>query len=469
MYCDGISKSYYQKALQEDRSNVQLQRTITEINRPKKPVPPEAEELSKIQPETWNTAQNLMVQLNDGDVTTPPKKEENYMQVVDMILEYSSGSVHIKRSGADTWELAPKERVYIFVGDKIKTSHDISGAYLVYSSDNTKLMLKNNAEITFWGFDKLLISRGNAYLEVTKKGSEFLVITPTCAVGVRGTKFEVNVAENKETTTYLYEGVVEIRNNSEKSFLTSGQQLTAVNQDEDFKESRFNPTTRQARWKAPSPDASHSETTGSATANNAQLRVHTETYQMSDATVGTKIGNTLQRGWTPVGLQTQNDPFDILYLNQDPFVITEWALDWYSATDGNAVSNGITSKMKNEGFFPMGLSSANNRLYVLYARGNMNGTAWQLIESSQNLQQVSKDIDPYIRQGYIPVGISTYSQWYYTLLVKVENSTFKSWAIQGYNSKQQMEADLNNRLNSNQIPFGYLEEQGIYNVLYVGF
>ncbi len=469
MYCDEKSKSYYQKALQEDRSDVQLQKTIAEINRPKKPVPPEAEKLSKIQPETWNTAQNLMVQLNEGAVEPPKQPEENYMQVVDMVLEYSSGSVHIMRSGSNTWELAPKERVQIFTGDKIKTSHDISGAYVVYPQDNTKLMLKNNAEITFWGYDKLLISRGNAYLEVTKIGSEFLVITPTCAVGVRGTTFEVEVDASKETTTYLYEGVVEIRNNTHKSYLTPGQQLTAVNQDEDFKESRFHPTTRQASWKTPSPNVSHSRTTGSTTANNAQLRVHTETYQMSDATVGTKIGNTLQRGWTPVGLQTRSEPFDILYLNQDPFVITEWAIDWYSATDGNAVSNGITSKMQNEGFFPMGLSSANNRLYVLYAKGNMNATAWQLVESSQNLQQVSRDIDPYIRQGYIPVGISIYSQWYYTLLVKVENSTFKSWAIQGYNSKQQMEADLNNRLNSNQIPFGYLEEQGIYNVLYVGF
>lgn len=107
-------------------------------------------------------------------------------------------------------------------------------------------------------------------------------------------------------------------------------------------------------------------------------------------------------------------------------------------------------------------------MYIFYAKGNITGQGWQLIESSQSLQQVAKDIEPYVSQDYLPVSISLYGQWYYTLLVRLPNSGFKTWAIQGYQSKKEMTDDIRKRAEHKQIPFGYLEEGGIHNVLFLG-
>lgn len=466
--CDIEAKKYYDLALREDRNNVQLQKTVEKINAPKKAVPAAVAATKPIPESSWAKAENLRnmivenipIQYDDG----PHYSEIGQMKIDMGSINVGSGKVWLLRSGAKDWELVSKSGEYIFVGDKIKTSDDAKNISFDYSEDKTHLVIKSGSVVTFY-LNQIYIERGDTEMYVKKRGKEFLVITPKAVTGCRGTEFSVKVDNSGTTDVHLFEGIVEMRNSTEISYLVPGQTAKVEKDDEAINVKQFNIQQHKQQFLS---NQNQLNTTNQSNPGN-QLQIFTETYQMSDATVGTKIGNTLQKGWTPVGLQTRSEPFDILYLNQDPFVITEWAIDWYSAADGNAVSNGITSKMQNEGFFPMGLSSANNRLYVLYAKGNMKGTAWQLIESSQNLQQVSQDIDPYIRQGYIPVGISTYSQWYYTLLVKVENSTFKSWAIQGYNSKQQMETDLSNRLNTQQIPFGYLEEKGIYNVLYVGF
>ena len=72
-----------------------------------------------------------------------------------------------------------------------------------------------------------MISRGGAMVQVEKKGSKFVVVTHAVNIGVRGTEFEVKVADDKSTETFLYEGVVETRNSSEVGYLVPGEKMSA--------------------------------------------------------------------------------------------------------------------------------------------------------------------------------------------------------------------------------------------------
>lgn len=482
MYCDKISKSYYDKALQTDRKNAYLMRVVERINAPKKPVPPEIGQFEEIPPDTWNTAQDLMKQLNEGVLEQVSNVQENYLQIAETELGYSSGTVSIMRSGSKSWQVLPKnERTLIYIGDKIRTSKDAKGAYIYYASDNTKLNLRNDSEITFWSETKLLMERGGAYLEVNKRGEEFLVITPTCAVGVRGTALEVDIHPHKSTKTYLFSGVVEVRNNSGVEYVTPGNAVEANPDQGVMIHSAFDAAARKRKlWNTPEPenrdviskhdrvrysDYDHDHGRHDLDLNRSQVTF--KTYSLNDNQLSQKINNDLNGHVTPVGLQMRGNNFDILYLNQDLFNISNWSMDWYDATSANEIKSGITSKMES-GLMPIGFSSSNNRMYIFYAKGNITGQGWQLIESSQSLQQVAKDIEPYVSQDYLPVSISLYGQWYYTLLVRLPNSGFKTWAIQGYQSKKEMTDDIRKRAEHKQIPFGYLEEGGIHNVLFLG-
>jgi hypothetical protein len=481
MYCDKISKSYYDKALQTDRNNAYLMRLVEKVNAPKKPVPPEASKFEEIPPDTWNTAQDLMNQLKAGVLEQNTNVKENYLAVAEMELSYSSGTVSIMRSGSSSWSVLPKnERTLIYIGDKIKTDDDVTGAYVYYASDNTKLNLRNDSEITFWSETKLLMERGGAYLEVSKRGSEFLVIIPTCAVGIRGTALEVDIHPHKSTKTYLFSGFVEVRNNSGVEYVTPGNAVNANPDQGVMIPTTFDVVRRKRLWDMPEPvnrnvnadydndqysDYDHDHHRHDLDLNREQVTF--KTYSLNDNQLSQKINNDVNGRVTPVGLQMRGSDFDIVYLNQNLFDIAEWAIDWYNATSAEEVRSGLTSKMES-GFVPMGFSSSNNKMYILYAKGNITGKGWQLIESSQNLQQVAKDIEPYVSQDYLPVSISLYSQWYYTLLIRLPGSGFKTWAIQGYQAKKEMTDDIRKREQQKQIPFGYLEEGGVHNVLYLG-
>jgi len=247
MACDKMVIRQYERAIQADPNNKKAKRILEQLKAPKKPVPAVVEKFEKIEPETWNEAQTIMTSLAETQLEKQLKPpEKNFTQVADMTLEHTSGTVSIMRSGMDSWEKITDNYLSIYIGDKIKTSADASGVSLSFTSDNAFLAIKNNAEVEIWSERKFLIKRGDASIVVTKKGSKFLVITPTCAVGVRGTHFEVSVAPDKSTTTYLYEGVVETRNGTDIGYLVPGQKMIAGKGEEKLRQSTFNARTRLA-------------------------------------------------------------------------------------------------------------------------------------------------------------------------------------------------------------------------------
>ncbi len=229
MDCDKMVIRQYERAVQTDPNNTKAKQMLEKLKAPKKAVPEKVQQFEKIPDDRWNNAQQEMLRMQAEETfkEVTKKPEENYLEVATMTLKIDAGTVHIKYAGSSEWQKVTDQHIAIYVGDKIKTSDDAEGVSVTFSSDNTFLAIKPDAEVEFFE-GQLMIRRGDVYVRVQKRGSQFLVITPTCAVGVRGTEFEVAVNPNKITKTYLYEGVVETRNGNDVAYLVPGQKLEAL-------------------------------------------------------------------------------------------------------------------------------------------------------------------------------------------------------------------------------------------------
>jgi len=200
--------------------------------------------------------------------------------------------------------------------------------------------------------------------------------------------------------------------------------------------------------------------------SNSSSNVFFKKYKLNDPYLSSKLDKDMAAGVTPVGLNIIGNDIEVMYLNQDLFKINAWAIDWYA--NGEAIKNGITAKMQNEGFFPMGISSDNKNLYCLYMKGETNALGWQLVESSQNLQEVAKNCDPYLKDSYLPLGITLHGSMYYVLLVQVKDIVFTNWELKGYTSETAMNNDIKAKITQKKMPFGFLKNSGVINILYVG-
>jgi len=100
----------------------------------------------------------------------------------------------------------------------------------------------------------------------------------------------------------------------------------------------------------------------------------------------------------------------------------------------------------------------------------LSATAWQLVESELDLNYVSNDLQPYIHEQYVPVGITVFGGMYYTLMAQLPDAEMTNWTIEGYeDNNYTIKQNVNSKANSGLIPFGYLKEEGVVNILYVGF
>jgi hypothetical protein len=243
MACDKESKRYYDLALREDQNNTQLQKTVEKINAPQKPVPEKVKSTPPIPENVWAEAENFRNMMVEN---VPIVKEDkpNYMEVglvkIDLgSISVGSGKVWILRMGAENWEEITQNNEYIFIGDKIKTDENTTNVSFNYSADNTNLVIKSGSVVTFYD-SQIYIERGDVALYVRKRGGKFLVITPKATTGCRGTDFTVKVDNNGNTDVHLLEGVVELRNSTEISYLIPGQAARIEKEDDEMKISTFN-------------------------------------------------------------------------------------------------------------------------------------------------------------------------------------------------------------------------------------
>ena len=252
MACDKESKRYYDLALREDRNNAQLQKTVEKINAPKKPVPAQVKSTPAIPENVWAEAENLRNMMVEN---VPIQKEDgpHYMEVglvkIDLgSINVGSGKVWIWRSGAENWEEITENNQFVFIGDKIKTDENTTNVSFKYSADNTNLVIKSGSVVTFYE-SQIYIERGDVGLFVKKRGGKFLVITPKATTGCRGTEFTVKVDNNGNTDVHLMEGVVELRNSTEISYLVPGQAARIEKEDEEMQISTFDIQQHQQQFQ----------------------------------------------------------------------------------------------------------------------------------------------------------------------------------------------------------------------------
>jgi len=187
------------------------------------------------------------------------------------------------------------------------------------------------------------------------------------------------------------------------------------------------------------------------------------------AAIQNDINNAINSGKTPTGIYI-SDGHEVLvyYIEGNPLGMTAWKLEDYN--DATSLQNGITSNIE-QAYFPMGISFTNQGdLYVLFIKSEVSVTAWQLVESQLDLNAVSANMQPYLNQQYVPVGITIYNGMYYTLMTQIPDTKITNWTIEGYQyDNNAIMQNVNTKINSGLIPFGYLKEENIVNILYVGF
>jgi len=313
MFCDKMVIQQYERALQADPNNSKVRKLLEQLKAPKKPVPEAVKQVPEIDPQKWDQAQTLMSQMERGSIEPEePKQEEAHpIQIAEMTLRAGNGSVSIKRSGTDEWKKIAEDYTLIYPRDAIKTSADATGVSVSFASDRAFLSIKPDAEVVFQDESTLLIYRAGAHVRVTKRGSEFLVISQTAAVGVRGTSFEVNVGSDMTTETYLYEGVVEARTGSDICYLVPGQKMIARKGEPKLEQAPFDAQARlKSHWsQLENQRRFHQKALASGPRDSAVAKKESGRTARPDHSAGTLTGQAKKGGrdtgvsfsWSPYG------------------------------------------------------------------------------------------------------------------------------------------------------------------------
>ncbi len=352
-----------------------------------------------------------------------------------------------------------------------------SSAHIVYNSDNVKFNLKENSRVTFESNMSLFVNKGDLAFRVNKKGGKFLIKTPSAIAGCfsregfhghqapplepMNDEIEVDVVVSGNATEIsVYKGQVTVSNNVSVVVIHGGEMISTSSMNEKLVSRPIN--------------NNNSNNVPNNYTNTLNYYISGDGWaaqkiKSNPTSIQNDISNAINAGSTPAGIYiSDGSETEVYYIEGNPLNMTEWNLESYS--DATNLQNGITSNIER-GYFPMGISfTEQGNLYVLYIKSQVVGTGWQLAESELDLNEVSTNIQPWLNQQYIPVGITVYSGMYYTLLVQVPGTEVTGWTIEGYqNNNNEIKQNVNTNINSGLLPFGYLKEDGVVNVLYVGF
>ncbi|PWU08774.1 MAG: hypothetical protein C5B50_28915 [Verrucomicrobia bacterium] len=141
------------------------------------------------------------------------------------------GTVEVARAGQTVWDLASTQSPYcrLHPGDQIRTKDRSRAA--VRLSDLTLVELGPNSHLQVLrpqdGHPGFSLSRGLLHLFHRDKPGEFYFRTPTASPVIRGTEFNLEVAEDGASTLRLLEGMVTLTNEWGGLDLNSGQAALA--------------------------------------------------------------------------------------------------------------------------------------------------------------------------------------------------------------------------------------------------
>ncbi|MFZ2956604.1 MAG: FecR family protein [Candidatus Ozemobacteraceae bacterium] len=139
---------------------------------------------------------------------------------LDVKLTILSGKVDVAREGQNLSQVT--SGMSLCAGDIVETQANARGE-LAYS-DGTLMRMKPGTKIEVQAMS-LKVFKGQSWFKFTKRGTEFLIETPSLVAGIRGTKFDVTVVPRGTTVLAVMEGKVAVRGSKgEELLVTEGSQ-----------------------------------------------------------------------------------------------------------------------------------------------------------------------------------------------------------------------------------------------------
>jgi len=177
--------------------------------------------------------------------------EPEQLPPMDVKLNIVAGQVKLTRIGKTLSDVLTTG-VPLFPGDLIETMRE-SKAELVYA-DSAVMRIKPLTLIEVQPF-ALKIFKGKMWHKFTKRGTEFVIDTPSLVAGIRGTVFDVAVSSRGKSVISVMEGAVEvhskIRNGSQRDspiLVRQGFSTHAESGQALFPPYKFNSSKKSAEW-----------------------------------------------------------------------------------------------------------------------------------------------------------------------------------------------------------------------------
>lgn len=173
---------------------------------------------------------------------------EQQLQPLDVKLTIIGGQVKLTRVGkvlSDVINTASP----LFAGDLIETLRE-SKAELVYG-DGTRMRIKPLTMVELQP-TALKVFKGQTWFKFVKRGSEFLIETPSLVAGIRGTVFDVAVSSRGKSVLSVVEGAVAVRGKNcsgDETLVRRGKATSCTLGEEPASAYAFNVEKKKAEWK----------------------------------------------------------------------------------------------------------------------------------------------------------------------------------------------------------------------------
>ncbi|MBI3038178.1 FecR domain-containing protein, partial [bacterium] len=139
-------------------------------------------------------------------------------------FQVSRGNASFQAKGQTEWESIGNQKVPISIGDKIKSGPETRGE--LSFPDGSIFRLKSDTILVLHN-EGVQLQVGETWFNLQKQGRNFQVVTPSSVCGVMGTTFDVSVDKSGGTRVRVFDGVVGVQNNFDKTKrrleLTRGQ------------------------------------------------------------------------------------------------------------------------------------------------------------------------------------------------------------------------------------------------------
>lgn len=171
---------------------------------------------------------------------------EQQVQPLDVKLNIIGGQVKLTRVGKVLSDVLNAGSP-LFAGDLIETLRE-SKAELVYG-DGTRMRIKPLTMVELQP-TALKVFKGQTWFKFVKRGSEFLIETPSLVAGIRGTVFDVAVNSRGKSVLSVVEGAVAVRgrNGADEQLVATGKATHCLTGEDPVAPYAFNVEKKNAEW-----------------------------------------------------------------------------------------------------------------------------------------------------------------------------------------------------------------------------